>query len=158
VRWLAFVLALVPMQANALSCLRPTVERAFEWANEIPEQVIIVTGRVIFNSRDWPKRDKSMNAKPDVPVPARVDGKALSRKGFTTPFRRKITLMSVCYGPWCGFTQSGQDQLLFLKKTEAGYVQDVDPCGSSMLANPTQDQLNTVVACMNGAPCTPKEP
>lgn len=153
VRWLALILALIPMQAAALSCIAPSVERAFQIANDVDDLYLVVEGQLSFDLSDWPKRDKSMNDKPDVDVPARVTGRSLSRAGFLHPFKRDITLNAQCFGPWCGYIESGRDYILFLRKTDQGFVQDVDPCGSTFFADPKPAQLKSLQRCLNGGRC-----
>lgn len=157
-RWIVFVLVCVPMQVSALSCMRPSVERSFQIANDVDDLYVIVNGKLSFDQSDWPIRDKSMRDKPDVDVPAFVDGSSLGARGFLTPFKDKITLNAQCFGPWCGRAVNGRDHLMFLRKTDQGYVQDVDPCGSMMFAEPAPDQLKAVQRCLNGGRCVPKSP
>jgi len=77
VRWLGVLLALMPIQVAALSCIQPSVERSFQYASASDDLYAVIAGRLTFNPSDWPIRDKSMNEKPDVDVPARFDGSSL---------------------------------------------------------------------------------
>ena len=49
----------MPVQAMALSCIPPSVERSFGYAQEAEEPYVVVTGRVNFDERTLPKTPKN---------------------------------------------------------------------------------------------------
>jgi hypothetical protein len=147
-RLIAIVLSmLVPAQAMALSCVRPTVERSFAQAQASDDYYAVVRGRLTFDESKIPKTQLNSN---DAP------GSSLSQAGFKTPFDRKITIELRCFGPWCGSAVSGSEYLGFMKNTASGYALSIDPCQSQVFPEPTPQMLDAVTDCLNGAACSPK--
>ena len=148
---------LVPAQAMALSCIPPSVERSYGYAQDAEEQYVVVSGRLTFDERKLPKKTKNPNDAPNLTkIPATLSGHILSQAGFVTPFDQEITIDLRCFGPWCGSASSGVDHLAFVKKTDAGYSLTIDPCYSAVFPKPTQQMLDAATACMNGAVCSSK--
>ena len=145
----------MPMQAAALSCLAPSLQRSFTEANAGPETYIVVSGRVTLDAAKLPRSGGT--AKPPAEmtkVPARLIGKSMSKSGFTRPFDKPITLEVACYGPWCGAISSGQDVLAFVKRDTGSYAIDINPCGGRAFPNPTARNLEEVLGCFRGAACS----
>lgn len=152
---LALMMALLPLQAQALSCLAPTVERSFARFDAAPEVYIVVHGRLTFDESALPK---GMTVDKDPPamthVPATLLGTSLTQDGFSLPFEQDVTLEVSCLGPWCGSAQTGEDVLAFLRKDEEAYAIAVEPCGGGMFGTPKPDMLEAATACMRDRDCT----
>lgn len=157
-RLIAIVLSvLVPAQAMALSCVRPTVERSFAQAQASDDYYVVVRGRLTFDESKIPKTQLNSNDAPELTkIPATMSGSSLSQAGFKTPFDRKITIELRCFGPWCGSAVSGSEYLGFMKNTASGYALSIDPCQSQVFPEPTPQMLDAVTDCLNGAACSPK--
>jgi hypothetical protein len=152
-RWLWFVLACLPVQVAALSCVEPSVQRTFLSVADAAPAYVIVHGTIEYDLSAWPDRDSTAKEQPTEFIPARVTGQSLSSSGFKTDFTAPVTLVSYCLGPWCGGAASGGDYLMFLRKTETGYEQDIAPCADKIFTNPTKAHLRAVRRCFNGRPC-----
>ncbi len=158
IRFLTLLVALsLPMQAAALSCLRPSVARSYAEVAEAKEAYIVVHGRLTFDRRKLP-RDGNHGIKPPklTKIPARLVGKSMSAKGFTVPFDHEVTLDVACYGPWCGSAENGGQVLAFVKRSNATYALDVNPCGGRVFDNPKPKMLKQVLNCHKGRGCKPK--
>ena len=153
----ALVLAALAGPALALSCLRPDVVRTYQSAAAAEEAYVVVQGTLDFDGRRLPKADASDRADtpPSTRIPARITGQALTRTGFDQTFDREITLDLLCFGPWCAGAKSGIPYLAFLRKTDTGYVLQLDPCGGFGFAEPTGEMLTRVEGCYRGRACKP---
>ncbi|QFT91643.1 hypothetical protein FIU86_02235 [Roseovarius sp. THAF9] len=150
---MAFVLAAGPVLA--LSCLRPDVARTYSQASEAEQAYVVVTGELRFDEARLPKNDGTNKDRRNVTIPARLEGRSLSRAGFTTPFARDITLEVRCFGPWCGGARSGVEYLVFLEKHGRNLVMVADPCGSWAFLEPSPAQVKQVETCIGGLECVP---
>lgn len=158
-RWLALVLALVPMQAVAGSCSFPTIEETYQAVAKSDHRFVVVKGSAFFDQDDWPKRSFGENAPSTERVHGNISGSMLSRSGYDIPFSEPVEFVSYCEsfgsGSSCGSVSNGLEALFFLRKTEAGYEQDLYVCGRLFFPNPTGKLLGTVKRCFNGWPCHP---
>ena len=150
---MALVLAAGP--ALALSCLRPDVARTYSQASEAEQAYVVVRGELRFDEARLPENGGTNQDRRVVTIPARLEGKSLSRAGFTTPFARDITLEVSCLGPWCGGAQSGVEYLAFLEKHGRNLVMVAEPCGSWAFPEPSAEQVKQVETCMGGLECVP---
>lgn len=151
-RILVLVLALVaPLPALALSCVRPSVERTYDWAQKSTDTYVVVYGRLTADGRKMPRVDKLSQEAPKMTrIPAKISGQSLSKSGFRTPFEQKITLDIACFGPWCGSVGNSTEVLAFIKRDSSGYSLAIDPCGGSVFANPQTGMLKQVQRCFRG--------
>ena len=148
-----FVMVL-PVQAAALSCLRPSPERSFSEVQGAVESYLVVHGRLTFETRKSPKVGRKNGPAPKLTrVPARMTGYALSGKGFKTPFDKNLTLEVRCLGPWCGSAQNGEQVLAFIRRDGAQHFLEVLPCGGRVFANPKRAVLKQMQSCMKRGRC-----
>ena len=154
-RVLGIALALLlPMQVQALSCAEPSAARAFQAAAASDEAYIVVSGRLTHKiPRKQKSRDGVLNGTGEMRVPARLRGTSLSAAGFKRPFDQKVTLEIICFGPWCGTAQNGEQVLAFLKRQEGEYVLEIDPCSGQVFRNPDPRMLKRVERCFTGRTC-----
>lgn len=144
-----------PLQAMALSCLPPSVERSYGFAHESEDPYMVVIGRLGFDENELPKETENPNDAPQLTlIPAHLSGKSLSKGGFVTPFDTQIIIELRCFGPWCGGVRDGTDFLAFIRKTKEGFALSIDPCGGFAFENPSDKMLQAVTACINGAKCS----
>ena len=145
---------LIAGEAMALSCLPHDIKRTFTQAHEAEEVFIVVHGTVSFDADLLPKTDLEDQMVPEsTDIPARIEGVALTRKGFGSAFAQDITLRALCFGPWCGGMTPDIEQLTFLQRTEAGYVLQINPCGGMAFPEPTEGMLDTVATCFRNGSC-----
>ena len=159
---LAALIALLPVQAVALSCRPHSVEAAFLEAQTQTSRFVVVQGRLDFDTAQSPAKKRSKLGKtgkvPDrqtVTLPARLSGKSLSAAGFETPYSKPVTLVLQCLASWCASAQPGEQVLAFVKLTNSGGVVTSSPCGSYLFRNPTRKTLRAAQRCMAGQGCTP---
>ena len=154
-RLIAFLLVLaLPVEALALSCLRPTVDGSFARYDASAETYVVVHGRLTLNESKLPD---GMTQDPPPPaltrVPARLRGTVLSKDGFLLPFQQKLTLEVACLGPWCGGAKNGSDVLAFIRKDEDGYAIEVSPCGGAIFSEPDKEMLQQAQQCLLTRAC-----
>ena len=155
-RILALLIILLPLEAQALSCLRPSVARSFLGYDKAEETYIVVQGRLTFDESLLPRNSYGEVAPPQMTkVPAHLTGKSLNRSGFKVPFEQDLTLEVACFGPWCGGAKTGGEVLAFLRVDEGGYALDVNPCGGALFPEPRPDMLKTARTCLQGGRCQP---
>ncbi|MGJ8545945.1 MAG: hypothetical protein ACSHWZ_10920 [Sulfitobacter sp.] len=143
------VLVLMPAQLLALSCVRPSAVRSFQEAQASVDSYVVVKGYLNFNAKDMPTPETINPA----PVAARLRGSALGAGGFALPFDQQVTLSLACFGPWCATAPARTEVLAFLRRAEAGYVLDLNPCGGNLFAQPSPEMLREVAACGRGETC-----
>ena len=146
---LAMVLMVLAGEAAALSCVRPDVVSSFQRAEEVPEDVYLLKGTLRFDPSLLPEGVINEERNPP-PIPARFEGQALNRNGFTTPYARSVTLQPLCFGPWCGSAQPGQEAIMFATVRGADLVIAASPCGGQIFYEPTRQMEQQLIACMNG--------
>ncbi|WP_121631191.1 hypothetical protein [Tropicibacter alexandrii] len=145
-RLLAMMLALFAAPAWSLSCMRPDLVEAFKEVQADSAEWVIVRGRFSFDESRLPE---PMSGK-DTTLPARIDGKALSRKGFTTPFADDVSVHVTCSGPWCGTLGAGVSYIAFLRKTGDDYTTVASACPSSLFFHAGKPAEKALTACLRG--------
>lgn len=148
---------LLPVEAAALSCLRPDAVRSFNALNDAPERYVVVHGRITFDASLLPEPDTETQREKVTRIPARIEGAALSRGGFTTPYDRDILLDVRCLVVWCGALTNGADHLVFLQLTDSDPLLSVDPCPDRAFQDPTPGLLARMHACILGQDCRPED-
>lgn len=147
---LALVLVLLAGEAQALSCMRPTIANSFARAEAVPDSVYLLKGALSFDESLLPDRDMLQPEKDPAPIEAQFKGMALSRDGFTTPYNRSVTLQPLCFGPWCGQAISEEPAIIFATVRGDDLVIEVNPCGGQIFYEPTPQMDAAAIACMNG--------
>lgn len=149
---LVCALALLPVQAAALSCLRPDVQRSYAEVDAAPESYVVVSGRLTFDPAALP-RSHQKDTQPRTEVTAHLTGKSFGKDGFALPFERDIQMDVLCFGPWCGGVDTGAEVLAFIKRGAEGYTLEVSPCGGRVFANPMPKMLRQVEQCFAQGRC-----
>lgn len=145
---------LIASDAAALSCVRPEPAVTFNKLKDDPDPYYIMHGTLTFEQSLMPEGVVNETRTPPS-VSAHFVGTGLTNGGFDVPLDRLVTLQPVCYGPWCGSLQSGQSYLVFARAVADGITLEIDPCGTTTFTAPSQDVLDQMAACMNGAGCLP---
>lgn len=150
---LASVLIATASQSTALSCLRPHVATSFHNASQSDDVYSVVHGRFTFDENLLPRFPAQPGQRVD-PITARFQGQSLSNEGFVQPVQTQITLQPACAGSWCGQLTSGQQVLAFVQHDDRmGLTLTLDPCSWSVFPEPDREDLQQVVACIQGATC-----
>lgn len=156
-RWLALVLAVLPIPALALSCLPYGVTDAYLEADASADAYVPVLGTLQFDVSDVPQVDWDRQG--DVPpltvIDAVFDGHALTQRGIALPLATDVSLEVECSGPWCPSPKPGP-VLAFLRKTgDRGYAVSINACGGFLFGQPSPEQISSVKDCLAGRGCRP---
>lgn len=149
-------LALIAAEpAHALSCLRPDAVRLFEKTRDAEARYFIVKGRITFlEPPNTPPRGSKLAAL----TRARIDGVALNRAGFTTPFSRDVTISATCLGPWCGSLEDlAGTAIIAIRLSDEDLVLDIGPCGGDQVSW-SQSGEDRLLDCYLGGNCRVPEP
>ena len=146
----AIALATLAGQAQALSCMRPTIPDSFERAAQVPEDIYVLKGSLTFDEDLLPETDMLNQEQNPAPIAAHFKGMALNLEGFTTRYARPVTLQPLCFGPWCGGAASGEEAIIFAKAVGDDLVVEANPCGGNIFYNVTRQTEQQAVACING--------
>jgi hypothetical protein len=140
--------------AHALSCRPYDPTMAFNDAQRADEKYVVVLGDLSFAKKDLPVVDlkHQKDVRPNNFFTGTVTGKSLGQKGFINPFTTKIKINAKCFGPWCADLYKGTN-LMFLKKTDQGYLLETDPCQGQAFPEPSQDTLDELIQCMRKGRC-----
>jgi hypothetical protein len=151
---LAAALAMIRGQAQALSCMRPDPIATFQRLAAAPENYFVVYGQMTFDEDALPAGVSMNQTRAPDPIPARFDGKGLSRSGFTNNYIGDVLLQVGCAGSWCGSARSGADIVAFVASSDQPVTLQADPCGGMIFENPPQAVLDMLTSCMQGGPCS----
>ncbi|SMR82350.1 hypothetical protein SAMN04488030_2700 [Aliiroseovarius halocynthiae] len=153
-------LSVTPTTASALSCMPYNAIAAYNDAAKSDDDYVVVHGTLQFDESKLPKVDwqHQEDVKPDNHLTGRIEGKSLTRNGFTAQFMRGIDINVQCYGPWCSGLTSGAKYLAYLKKDGDHYLLETNPCGGFAFQDPDRATLFKVTACLNGKRCDPDLP
>lgn len=153
---LAIMLVLVSGPLQALSCLRPDPIETFQRLAAEPESYFVLYGTLTFDEGALPvgTNDFEEIAPPD-PIPARFEGKGLSKAGFATPYVSNVLLQVTCAGPWCGSARSGAEAIYFVPASDPPVTMQAGACGGMIFEDPAPAVLEVLTSCMQGGPCTP---
>lgn len=154
-----FALIVSGQAALALSCLKPDAAMTYLQADNSDDSYRVVLGKIELLEKPA-KRSRNASGQPSPEVlfaKARLTGKQLSKKGFTSGIDEEITVQSVCFASWCGGWPEGSDpQIFFVKQTDQSLTYSSDPCGSWSLYNPSKAEVRQIVKCHQGKSCQPK--
>ncbi|MEP2891570.1 hypothetical protein [Tateyamaria sp.] len=153
-RYLIFILMLLPLPAFALSCVPHSVANAYIQAANAKEAYLPVHGTLDFDLNRLPQTDwENQQATPNKTlIPATFQGTALRARGKPVPVEINLTLEVRCAGPWCPSPKPG-DTLGFLRETAEGYVLSTNACGGFLFGQPTKAQVATMQNCLAGRHC-----
>lgn len=158
---LAMFLCGIAGPAASLSCAYLDTAAMYQQAADASERYVIVHGAFLRNGPDVPLTPVSDN--PDTPPPYSVEmlfyGDLGSRVGFHTPVELEVTVRVNCVLSWCGAPpEEGREVLAFLRVDEdRAYHLGIGPCPGWVIYNPSQQDLDQIVACMRGETCEPGE-
>ncbi|MFS4580949.1 hypothetical protein [Phaeobacter sp. C3_T13_0] len=143
--------------AVALSCLPSGPSDAYLEAVTSDKSYVVVEGVLSFDEDALPKAPQNNvnDTPPRSLIPARIDGKLMTRDGFSKDVDLAITLEILCFGPWCAGAADGVDYLAFLEQRADGYVLRFDPCGGFGFGGTNGAAREEVLACHAGQACTP---
>lgn len=151
---LSALLVILPLQAQALSCLAPSVARSFQQYDAAEESYLIVQGRLTFDEKQLPKNSFGNQQPPQMTfVEAHLTGKSMTRAGFRLPFEHDVVLEVACFGPWCGGAKDGGEVMAFVRVEAGSYALDINPCGGAVFPEPRHKMLEQALQCFRGGTC-----
>jgi hypothetical protein len=155
-RFIALIISLiVPAQAFALSCMKPSVEFSYATAAESDETYLLGTGTLVFDPTLMPRSTIGLERPAKITrIPAKISGNAFTGAGFDQPFETEIEMVVRCMQSWCPAITSGQEHLVFLKENEVSYELAIDPCGGALFSDPTAEMLDQVITCFKDGNCS----
>lgn len=152
------MLAALADPAQALSCLRPTVQASFAAADAAEADYVLAVGRLaLFPGVRLPPPVEEGEAPVPYALRAVFEGHLATLDGFTDPARFDLMVEVDCEGPWCGAVPLGdEDLLLFVERRPVGgEVANVlveGPCPRWALTA-TPEVVEGAVACLRGEGC-----
>ncbi len=160
-RWLTTALMMVPVAADALSCMRPNPLRGFNTAFEAEETYVMVRGslRPVGPLPDNPQVRVEDQAKPFEPVTAtyEFEGHMLGPNGRGRDMSAKVEVSVTCLAVWCGgFPEKFDDALMYLARDKDQSLHlDLGPCPSErVFENPTPALISTLQNCWQSEGCS----
>lgn len=148
-------LTLAPVQAAALSCLAPDIDRLWSRAADSPATCMVGLGRLDFDTARLPRGGAGTDAPERSLLPARFSGAFLTKTGFDAPAAVDVALELRCIGAWCGGAPAGEELIAFLRQGPHGWSVELAPCGGMIWPRPDAGTKARLQACMNGADCSP---
>ncbi len=147
---LALALCLAATPGAALTCLPPTVERAFTAAQAAREIYVPVLG--IFTGFRQRREAQSVNG-PDRRFTARFEGRYVTATGPGGALHADVAVTETCLGSWCPVFPPDVPVLTFLERTADGYRIEVDACHGNYFADPSPDQVKAMRTCLKSMAC-----
>ncbi len=152
----ALLSAALAGQAQALSCLRPSVQASFAEADSSEAQYVLAVGRVqLLPGETIPDVGDDPNDREGYSVRARFDGQLAAADGFTEDASFPLTVEVGCAGPWCGGVPL-ERVLVFIERRDDANVLVEGPCPMFVL-DATPEVLEGALSCLRGEDCTRPE-
>lgn len=137
--------------ALSLSCIRPDPVRSYQQAADAEEVYLLVTGTLSHDPASVPPKPEDGQS---ATMPATLTGAFLNADRFEGAFAAPVTVSLDCVASWCGqMPEPSAEVLAFLQETPTGYALSLGPCGGWMFVDPTEAQIERVVACHTGGDC-----
>jgi len=153
---LSLCLVLAAGPGHALRCAPLDAAAMYRHAAGSEHRHVIVRGAFL---RNGPDRRLPVETGGEGPAPYLYDalffGDIASRVGFRTPAELEVTVLVACQSAWCGTPpEDGEEVLAFLRMDDnRDYYLEVEPCPTTLLTAPTQDDLDRITDCMAGRTC-----
>ncbi|MEL6585190.1 MAG: hypothetical protein AAFY65_09935 [Pseudomonadota bacterium] len=143
-------------QAQALSCLAPSVQTSFTAASDAEESYVMAVGRLTpLPGETPPEQPADPNDRKGYTLQTQFDGNLATLDGFTDASRFFVTVEVVCAGPWCGAVPS-DEMLFFIERRGDQNVLVEGPCPQYALPA-TEQVVDGAMSCVTGRGCTPPE-
>ncbi|MDQ2090010.1 hypothetical protein [Marimonas arenosa] len=123
-------------------------------ADQSTDTYVIVLGELDFDVSQLPGNDRPGNKGRELT--AKLHGRIITRTDYSDWIDRPITLNVQCVSAWCGSVPVGEDMLMFLRQSGAGYTLDVGPCGGYVFLRPDHNLIALARNCLAGGPCEPR--
>ncbi|MEM7240570.1 MAG: hypothetical protein AAF429_00135 [Pseudomonadota bacterium] len=143
--------------AQALSCLPYNILRDFNDKADQAEAYVIYLAS--YRSKGFVLDPNTENDGPligiEFTVAVDLEGRALNKHGFAAPERFDATIRMTCAAHWCGgYADVTTPELMFLRKTDAGYVREVGPCDGYTANPPVEEMVPILQKCLRRGACS----
>ncbi len=151
----AFLIVFFAGEALALSCIRPSLERAFVQARDAEELYVPVLGR--FIELDVDQGGEKDRTREDSFGAARFVGRPVARYGFGDAMDVRVSVTLRCLAHWCGGIAEDEEVLTFLRIDGSDYHFETGPCVSSVFYSPGSSELSAMRRCLRRDRCEPDQ-
>lgn len=142
----------------ALSCLPVDPAGMYQTAADATDRYAIVRGTFLRDGPDIMAEGSDSAGATPFGYDALFYGDLGSRAGFRTPVELLVHIEVGCISAWCGSPPpDGVPTLAFLRVDDNGeYFLEVGACPTTLMMQPSQDDLDQIADCMAGRSCTPQ--
>ncbi len=136
---------------SALSCMRPTVENAYQLAAEREEGFVFAYGTLTRSGPDIPDPagPAEEGGRTAYSFPARFDGHLATRRGFTAPAEVEVTVEVQCLSVWCGAEVLDDPALYALRVDDDRYALEATVCNDFAIRMPDAATLAALTDLLN---------
>ncbi|MCT4684775.1 MAG: hypothetical protein N4A39_13705 [Roseicyclus sp.] len=136
---------------SALSCMRPTVENAYQLAAEREEGFVFAYGTLTRSGADIPDPagPSEEGGRTAYSFPARFDGHLATRRGFTAPAELEVTVEVQCLSIWCGAEVLDDPTLYALRVDDDRYALEATVCNDFAIRMPDAATLEALTDLLN---------
>lgn len=136
---------------SALSCMRPTIDSAYQLAVVREESFIFAYGTLTRSGRNIPDADGPIgkSTRAGYSFPARFSGHLATRRGFTARADFEITVEVQCLSIWCGAEVLGDPTLYALRIDPDRYALEATVCNDFAIRMPDEVTLEDMTDLLN---------
>jgi hypothetical protein len=156
IRRCSILLALIAATpASALSCLQPSIENTYRFADESPTNYSIAVGSLRAVGASIPPEGAvaaggDINDMRGYVQPAQFEGQFFTGTDFSLDRSVPVTVEVTCLSAWCGSFSDIESGLFFLEVADDGsYVLEAGPCGGNVFLDPNEHTLFVVQECFS---------
>ena len=151
----ALALLATASPALALSCLPVDPAGMYRTAAESTDRYVAVHGSFLRDGPDIPTEGGLSGDATPYGYDSLFYGDLGSRVGFRTPVELSVHVEVGCVSVWCGSPPpDGTPALAFLRVDDnRDYYLQVGACPTTLMMQPTEDDLDQITTCMRGGPC-----
>lgn len=136
---------------SALSCMRPTIDSAYQLAIAREESFVFAYGTLTRSGRNTPDPDGPVAeaTRAGYSFPARFIGHLATRRGFTARADFEITVEVQCLSIWCGAEVLGDPTLYALRIDPDRYALEATVCNDFAIRMPDEATLEDMTDLLN---------
>lgn len=139
-------LLVLTQHANALSCMKPDIKRAFEQAIRSDTVYVVLKGTF-----DVPKRE-SLATEPQT-ITATFQGQSVSSVGFSPENQWPVIIELTCAGSFCARLNPETEYLSFVEVQDGKLFYPVRPCHDLTFYQPNAQTLRDLRTCIKHGSC-----
>ena len=156
----ALILLVSTQTAHALSCIPYNILRDFNDKAASADTYMIYLAT--YRSKGFVLDPNQQNDGPLIGIEFEVEvdlqGRPLGRHGFADAQEISATVRMTCAAHWCGgYADVETPALMFLKKTDAGFVREIGPCDGYAPEHPVEEMVAILQKCMPRGTCSERD-